>query len=120
MTTQTGSNARTLTGYAESLLEYPRWLIERDVDFTSCHHYGAFSYTSSECVDCRFGEGCRWLDQNRTPTLEKASLADLLIALQSAMEYVQSNRDHARGCHCRACVWLHEARHFLHTRDRFS
>jgi hypothetical protein len=120
MTTQTGRNARTLTGYAESLLEYPRWLIERDVDFTNCHHDGAFSYSGSECVTCRFGEGCRWLNQNRTPNLEEVSLADLLLALQSAMEYVQSNRDHARDCHCRACVWQHEARRFMHARDKLS
>jgi hypothetical protein len=120
MTTQTGRNARTLIGYAENLLEYPRWLIERDVDFTHCHHDGAFSYASSECVACRFGEGCRWLNQTRTPTLEKVSLADLLLGLRSAMEYVQSNRDHTRDCHCRACAWLLEARQFMHTCDKLS
>jgi len=29
MTTLTGRNARTLSGYVESLLDYPRWIIER-------------------------------------------------------------------------------------------
>ena len=33
MATQTGK-IRTITGYISDLLEYPRWVIERDVDFT--------------------------------------------------------------------------------------
>jgi len=39
MTTLTGRNARTLSGYVESLLDYPRWIIERDVDFSIWRSY---------------------------------------------------------------------------------
>ena len=34
MTTLTGRNTRTIVGYVITLLDYPRWVIEREVDFT--------------------------------------------------------------------------------------
>ena len=41
----TTSNTRTLRAYATDLLQFPRWIIEREVDFTDCaqdSHYNAF------------------------------------------------------------------------------
>lgn len=114
MTTQSGINSRTLTGYALTLLDYPRWHIERDVDFTHCRHAGVYDEAVTECVDCRFGEGCRWLNHDRKPMEQAATLDELLITLQSAIRYVQPKLAHERHCGCRGCGWLREARHFLH------
>jgi len=116
MTNQTRRNSRTLAGYASTLLEYPRWVIERDVDFTNCRHDGVYDERITECSNCSFGEGCRWLNQDRTPTTQAASLNDLIRALQSAVEYLQVKEHQKRPCKCRTCSWLHEARHFLHAR----
>lgn len=120
MTTQTGQNSRTLTGYVSTLLEYPRWLIERDVDFTNCRHNGNYDVSIAECADCSFGEGCRWLNCDRTPTTSQASLDDLMIALLSAMQYVQQRTRHGQHCNCQSCAWLREARHFVHSRRHLS
>jgi hypothetical protein len=117
MTTYTSRNSRTLTGYAATLLEYPRWLIERDVDFTNCHQNGAFDESVESCANCRFGDGCRWLRQNSVQTSQQPALDGLMTALKSGVQYVESKNQHPRQCHCRACTWLHEARHFLHIRQ---
>ena len=37
MATQT-NKTRTITGYIADLLEYPRWILEREVDFSSCRY----------------------------------------------------------------------------------
>ena len=44
----TTSKTRTLKVYVEDLLQYPRWIIEREVDFTRCQydgHYNLFLLT---------------------------------------------------------------------------
>lgn len=120
MTTQSGRNTRTLVGYVSTLLEYPRWMIERDVDFTNCRYDGIHDATVAECSNCGFGEGCYWLNQNRAPSTQAASFEDLALALQSAVQYVQSNEHRDRSCSCRTCGWLREARHFLHTRRHLT
>jgi hypothetical protein len=117
MTTHTSRHSRTLTGYAATLLEYPQWLIERDVDFTDCHQDGAYDESIENCASCQFGDGCRWLRQNSVPNSGQPDLDDLVTALKESIRYVESRNQHARKCHCKACVWLHEARHFLHTRQ---
>ena len=61
MPTLTGQNTRTITGYVVTLLDYPRWIIEREVDFTSCHLSGGFYENDGQCSSCRFGEACHWL-----------------------------------------------------------
>ena len=66
MATRTGKT-RTITGFLADLLEYPRWVIERDVDFTNCKHGGHFNELIDECRECRFGMGCRWLDKIKYP-----------------------------------------------------
>ena len=78
MTTRTGKT-RTITGFIADLLEYPRWVIERDVDFTNCKHDGRYNALIDECRDCHFGTACRWLDSQRTPSMEDASIEELTV-----------------------------------------
>jgi len=119
MTTLTGRSTRTLTGYVITLLEYPRYVIERDVDFTDCHLRGDFDDKDRQCTSCHFGEACRWLNQNRTPPPLDASLAELLLALETAVRYMRSTSGseapHPGHCECDRCQWQHEAMGFLRT-----
>ena len=106
------NKTRTITGYIADLLEYPRWVLERDVDFSSCRygsHYNAFI---EECTECQFGTACRWLDQHRSRSLEDASLEQLTDALEAAVEYLRATHRHKKTCYCKTCRWLREARHF--------
>ncbi len=118
--TLTPRYTRTITGHLEELLEYPRWFIERDVDFTHCPHYGRFDGSVEACRQCEFGEACLWLNRDRSPSLRAGSLEELVTALQAAVGYVQSRSEHSRDCHCRTCKWLHEARQFLHARTHWK
>jgi len=111
MATRTGKT-RTITGYIADLLEYPRWVIERDVDFTNCRHGGHHNEFIDECRDCRFGPACRWLDSQRTPSMENASVEELSKALEGAVDYLRSTDPHKSNCVCKTCHWLREARHF--------
>ncbi len=111
MATQT-NKTRTITGYIADLLEYPRWVLERDVDFSNCRygsHYNAFI---EECTECQFGTACRWLDQHRSRSLEEATVEQLAGALEVATEYLRATHRHKRTCYCKTCRWLREARHF--------
>jgi hypothetical protein len=111
MATQTGKT-RTITGFIADLLEYPRWVFEREVDFTNCRHGGHYNEFIDECRECHFGAACRWLDQNRTPSLENASVEELTNALDSAVRYLRTTHKHKKNCVCKTCHWLREARHF--------
>jgi hypothetical protein len=119
MATLTGNQTRTITGYAATLLAYPRWFIEREVDFTDCHLKGRFDADDSICADCHFGSACRWLNQNRPEPRPGTPLPELVHALQTAVNYVRKDcadaADHARHCDCDTCEWLHEASAFLRT-----
>ena len=106
------NKTRTIAGYIVDLLEYPRWVLERDVDFSQCRygsHYNAFI---EECSECQFGTACRWLDQHRSRSLEDASVEQLADALKAAMEYLRTTHQHKKTCYCKTCRWLREARHF--------
>lgn len=114
MSSETSKNQRTLAAYVTTLLEYPRWIIERDVDFTHCRlgsHYNEFL---SECVDCEFGPGCRWLDRQRTPNIDNASLQQLVRALEGAVRYLQPPNQPSRIAGSQGSDWIREARRFLH------
>ena len=111
MATQTGKT-RTITGFLADLLEYPRWMIERDVDFTNCKYEGHYNAFIAECKYCRFGPACRWLDKNRTPSIDGASLEELSDALEAAVKYLRAAHPHEPHCGCKTCRWLREARHF--------
>jgi len=105
------NKTRTITGYIADLLEYPRWVLERDVDFSSCRygsHYNAFI---EECTECQFGTACRWLDQHRSRSLEDASLEQLTDALEAAVEYLRATNRHKKTCYCKTCRCLLDARH---------
>jgi hypothetical protein len=119
MSTLTGTSTRTITGYIVTLLEYPRWLIEREVDFTDCHLGGHFNIDDERCHRCVFGEACDWLNANRSEPTLAAPLPDLLRALRTAVAYVRSDArsapQHDRNCDCDTCLWLHEATNFLRT-----
>lgn len=115
MATQTGSQARTITGHIVHMLEFPRWVIERDVDFTDCRQHGRYNEFLPECQECRFGRGCRWLDRNRTSALDDAPLDELIQALQVAVGYVYDRNRHKRHCGCESCDWLRSARRLLRT-----
>ena len=117
MTTLTGRNTRTITGYVVTLLDYPRWVIEREVDFTDCHLGGVFKVGDPHCSTCPFGAACRWLNTNRhVPSLE-APLDELLKALRTSVDFLRESRGedsrHAGDCRCDTCQWLHEAQGFL-------
>ena len=106
------NKTRTITGQIADLLEYPRWVLERDVDVSSCRygsHYNAFI---EECTECQFGTACRWLDQHRSRSLEDASLEQLTDALEAAVEYLRATNRHKKTCYCKTCRWLRDARHF--------
>ena len=113
MATETGRNTRTIKGYVVKLLEYPRWLIEREVDFTDCRVGGRFNEYLSECTECRFGAGCRWLDLHRTPSTEQASLDDLVEALEGAVAYLTAPRRSQERQSVETRQWLREAQRFL-------
>lgn len=109
MATQT-NKTRTITGYIADLLEYPRWVLEREVDFTNCRYGGHYNAYIRECADCRFGTACRWLDRNRS--LEGATVEQLTDALETAIEHLRASHQHKKTCYCKTCRWLREARHF--------
>lgn len=113
MATETGRNTRTIRGYVVKLLDYPRWLIEREVDFTDCRAGGHYNEFLRECVECKFGDGCRWLDQHRTPSTEDASLDELVRALEAAVAYMKSPRRPRQTQSAEARSWMREAQRFL-------
>lgn len=113
MTMELSSKSRTLTAYATDLLQLPRWIIEREVDFTDCAHDGHFDESSAECVNCQFGRGCCWLDRKRTPSIHDATLDDLVTALEGAVEYFESARRLGKSYDAEMHDWMREARRFL-------
>ena len=117
MATETGRNTRTIRGYALNLLEYPRWLIECEVDFTDCRAGGRFQAGLSECRECRFGAGCQWLDLHRTPNPERASLEELVEALESAVAYLTSPGRPPDRQTAETRNWVREVQRFLGARQ---
>jgi hypothetical protein len=117
MNTLTGTTTRTITGYLVTLLEYPRWMIAREVDFTNCHLGGAYEAEDDLCMDCAFGDACRWLCRDE-PSLD-TPLNELLDALQTSLPFVRERLDprlpHDAPCDCDTCAWLREAHGFLRT-----
>ena len=115
----TGTSTRTIAGYLVTLLEYPRWLIEREVDFTHCHLHGRYDGDDEVCVHCGFGRACRWLSRNRSEPNLETPLPDLVDALQTAVEYLRREHretaTHPPQCDCDTCRWLREAAGFLRT-----
>ena len=124
MPTLTVRNLRTISGYVVTLLEYPRWVIEREVDFTNCHRGGHFDATDRECGSCHFGKACRWLHLDGVAPRPDVPLPELLQALGTATDYLRStierSAEHYVGCECDACPWLAEARGFLRTHRHHS
>jgi len=113
----TGSNTRTIAGYIKVLLDYPRWIIEREVDFTNCRYNGRFESSDDRCTSCHFGAACRWLNLRQPAPTTSDPLPELLNALDSAVIYLRSpDREHAthdRQCSCDTCAWLRDAKSFL-------
>lgn len=112
----TTRNTRTLRVYVSGLLEYPRWVIEREVDFSDCPYAGHYNAFLPECVNCQFGRGCRWLDQQRTPDTGDAPLDELIQALESSIEYLQSTERQEGVDEADVRDWMREARQFLRSR----
>ena len=119
MNTLAGRQARTLTGYVATLLDYPRWCIEREVDFSACHLQGNFDAGEPRCTDCQFGKACHWLKLNGREPMLDTPLLDLIDALETAVTYLRrdsrDSADHDRQCTCDTCAWLREANAFLRT-----
>jgi hypothetical protein len=110
---ETTSKTRTLRAYVSELLEHPRWIIAHEVDFTGCPYDGHYNAYLPECVSCQFGPGCRWLDRQRTPDTAAAPLHELIEALSSAIEYLQSRNPEEGDYYEETYAWLREARSFL-------
>lgn len=119
MTTLTPRCTRTITGHVSELLEYPRWYIERDIDFTKCAFQGRVDPGAEGCRTCAFGVGCLWLNRERTPTTDPGELPELLEALESAVRYIAERCRHDRDCGCETCRWVHEARAMLRSRTHW-
>ena len=124
MPTLAGRNTRTITGYVVTLLDYPRWIIEREVDFTNCHLGGGFDASDRQCSICHYGTACRWLHLHGIAPRPDLPLPELLGALGAAIEYLRSSgqggRHHFDGCECDTCQWLAEAQGFLRTHRHHS
>lgn len=116
MTPGITANTRTLRAYASDLLQYARWIIERDVDFTDCRQRGSYDSSLPECVECRFGGACHWLDQNRSPSMEDASLDDMVDAIERACEYLESEKQMPNANDPELHNWIHKAHRFLRAR----
>ncbi len=110
---ETTRKTRTLQAYVSKLLQYPRWIIEREVDFTGCRYDGHYNAYLPECVDCQFGRGCRWLDQQRAPDISEAPLEELVEALGGAVEYLASPKRRPEIDDDDMRAWMREARRFL-------
>lgn len=113
----TGSNTRTIAGYIKVLLDYPRWIIEREVDFSHCRYGGRFEPSDDRCTSCHFGAACRWLNLRQPAPTASDPLPELMHALDTAVAYLRSpDREHAthdRHCACDTCTWLRDAKSFL-------
>jgi len=116
MTTEPSSKTRTLKAYASDLLEYPRWVIARDVDFTDCRHAAHYDASLAECTECQFGPACRWLDHHRTPKIDEASLDALVEAIEGACDYLQSKIQEQGTNDAETLEWIRDARRFLGSR----
>ena len=112
----TTRKTRTLRAYVSDLLKYPRWIIEREVDFTSCPYNGHYNQFLLQCVNCQFGQACRWLDRQRTPDIQDATLDELIEALGGAVEYLESTHRQRGDEYVDARAWIREARRFLRSR----
>lgn len=119
MTTVTGSQTRTILGQLILTLEYPRWLIERDVDFSNCANSGHFNEFLPLCENCGFGPGCMWLNSARIADTSAAPLPELIAALHGAIKYVSERKaaGHDRYCDCETCQWLASARRLSRSLD---
>jgi len=120
MTTVTGSQTRTILGQLTLTLEYPRWLIERDVDFSDCINSGHYNEFLPVCKSCRFGPGCLWLNTARSADTSDAPLPELITALSGAVKYISERKiaGHGRHCDCETCLWLVSARTLMRSLDR--
>ncbi len=107
---------RTLQAYASKLLQYPRWIIEREVDFTDCSYDGHYNAYLPGCVNCQFSHGCRWLDQQRAPDIGAAPLDEVVEALGAAVEYLESTNRQFEIDDDDMRAWMREARRFVQSR----
>lgn len=113
MTIEPTGKSRTLSAYAADLLQFPRWVIERQVDFTNCKHGARFSDTTSDCIECRFGPACYWLNCHRTPNTDNASLREMTGAIESACDYLSSLENQSSADKNDIDDWIREAHRFL-------
>ena len=113
---ETTGKTRTLKAYASELLQYPRFIIQREIDFTDCPLGGHYNEFLPKCVNCQFGRACRWLDKQRTPETRDAPLDELIEALGGAIEYLQSTERERENDYAETHTWLREARQFLKSR----
>ena len=113
---ETTGKKRTLRAYVLELLQYPRLIIQREVDFTDCPLDGHYNVFLPKCVNCPFGRACRWLDHQRTPETKDAPLDELIEALGGAIEYLQSTNRQGDDDYDDTRAWIREARQFLKSR----
>ena len=112
---ETTSKTRTLEAYASDLLQYPCWIIEREVDFTDCRydgHYNAYLPDGQLRVQSRLS----LLDKQRAPDIGAAPLNDLIEALGGAVEYLESTSRQQEIDSEDMRAWIRGARRFLQSR----
>ncbi len=114
---ESGSDMRTLRTYVSDLLQFPRRIIEGEVDFTSCPYDGHYNPFLPECATCQFGRACHWLDQRRTQTINHAPLDELVQALKGAVTYLQAANRREKSDAAQVRDWIEEAHRFLASRQ---
>ena len=116
MAMETNGSTRPLRDYVSDLLQFPRRIIEGEVDFTSCPYDSHYNPFLPECDNCQFGRACHWLDQRRTQTTNDAPLDELVQALKGAVNYLQSAHRRQESDDAELRDWIEEASRFLASR----
>ena len=97
------------------LLEFPRKLVQGELELEGCPHSGFYDLRDKQCIDCPQGPECHWLCRNdEYASLQNHSTEELTRALDFALCYVHADIikwDHKpETCGCIVCKWHREAR----------
>jgi hypothetical protein len=96
-------------------LQFPRRLVQGQVDFDKCKHAGNYAEGDQGCEYCRYALECEWLYRNdECSALAVKSFEEVAAALEFTVAYIDAYLTRAghsrRSCRCEICVWLKRAR----------